>query len=66
MNPPALLVQNWVILRPNYYMKYYRPGAGESLVAPDLPPIDDQPIGQDIYQDIHRDARECLPTPHGF
>jgi hypothetical protein len=25
-DPASLLVQNWVSLRPNYYMKYYRPG----------------------------------------
>jgi len=38
----AMAVQNWVSLRPNYYMKYYRPGAGESLAG--LPAIAEQPI----------------------
>ncbi len=25
MNSPSMLVQKWVNLRPNYYMKYYAP-----------------------------------------
>ena len=41
-------------------MKYYRPGTGESLAAPGLPPIADQPIGQDIDME---DAREASPLP---
>jgi len=65
-DPASLLVQNWVSLRPNYYMKYYRPGAGESLAAPSLPLIADQPnrrAGQPVAQDID-DKKTRARSPH--
>ncbi len=66
-DPAALVVQNWVSLRSNYYMKYYRPAAGESL-AGSRPTADRRPAksaaGQPAAQNLTiEDAREASPLP---
>ena len=45
--PADHVVPNWVSLRPNYYMKYYRPGAGESL-ADSRPTADRRPANRPL------------------